>query len=161
MHIWIIKEKWKKKKHIVFLLVEIRIATQRDSYHCFHVQMGYIPCFEIPNCFLLGCKHRSGTLYEIFVSKMFNISFLIISCTPYWVLFYFISFNFNFFNSWFLLVWTQIFYFFYSFIHMCIHCLGHFSTLLPSPTLSPLLPSVPGRSCSALITNFVVEKTQA
>jgi hypothetical protein len=46
----------------------------------------------------------------------------------------------------------------YSFIHVCIHCLGHFFPLLPS-SLPP--PSVPGRSCSALITNFVEEKTQA
>jgi hypothetical protein len=46
-----------------------------------------------------------------------------------------------------------------SFIHMCIHCLGHFSPLLPSPIFSPLLPSLPGRSHSALITDFVEEKT--
>jgi hypothetical protein len=44
----------------------------------------------------------------------------------------------------------------YSFIHTCIHCLGHFSSLPPLP---PLLPaSLPGRTCSALITNFVEEK---
>jgi hypothetical protein len=49
----------------------------------------------------------------------------------------------------------------YSFIHMCIHCLGHFSPLPPPLPFLPLPPSVPGRSCSALITNFVVEKTQA
>jgi hypothetical protein len=30
--------------------------------------------------------------------------------------------------------------FFYSFIHMCIHCLGHFSTLPPSYILSPPPP---------------------
>jgi hypothetical protein len=47
----------------------------------------------------------------------------------------------------------------FSFIHMCIHCLGHFSTLPPSSTLHPLLLSVPGRSHSALITDFVEEKT--
>jgi hypothetical protein len=29
--------------------------------------------------------------------------------------------------------------FFYSFIHMCIHCLGHFSPL-PPPSLSPSFP---------------------
>jgi hypothetical protein len=55
-------------------------------------------------------------------------------------------------------------YFFYcnSFIHMCIHCLGHFSPCLPSPTLSSLRPSVPGRFCSAFfITSFVGEKRQA
>jgi hypothetical protein len=48
-----------------------------------------------------------------------------------------------------------------SFIHMCIHCMGHFSTLPPSPILNPFPLSVPGRSCSALITNFVEEKAQA
>jgi hypothetical protein len=31
----------------------------------------------------------------------------------------------------------------YSFMHMCIHCLGHFSTLPPIPSLSPPLPSLP------------------
>jgi hypothetical protein len=35
--------------------------------------------------------------------------------------------------------------------------LGHYSTPL-TPTLSPLPQSVPGRSCSALIANFVEEK---
>jgi hypothetical protein len=38
---------------------------------------------------------------------------------------------------------------------MYIHCLGHFSLLPPSLTLPSLPPSVPGRSFSALITNFV------
>jgi hypothetical protein len=32
--------------------------------------------------------------------------------------------------------WRSFFY--YSFIHMCIHCLGHFYPLPTSPTLSPL-----------------------
>jgi hypothetical protein len=32
------------------------------------------------------------------------------------------------------------FFIFCSFIHMCIHCLGHFSTLYPSPTLQPQPP---------------------
>jgi hypothetical protein len=53
------------------------------------------------------------------------------------------------------------FFYYYSFIHMCIHCLGHFCPLPPSLTLSPFPPSVPGRSCSAFITNFVEEKTPA
>jgi hypothetical protein len=53
------------------------------------------------------------------------------------------------------------FLFIYSFIHMCIHCLGHFSPLPPSPVLCPLSPSVPGRNCSAFITNFVEKKRQA
>jgi hypothetical protein len=48
---------------------------------------------------------------------------------------------------------------FYSFIHMCVHCLGHFSPLPPAPTLSSPTPSLPGRTCSALISNFVEEKT--
>jgi hypothetical protein len=39
-----------KKKHMhnnkgkVFLLVELRVAIQRDSYYCFHVPMCYDPC---------------------------------------------------------------------------------------------------------------------
>jgi hypothetical protein len=36
---------------------------------------------------------------------------------------------------------------------MCIHCLGHSS--LPSRT--PSLALLPGRTCSALISNFVEE----
>jgi hypothetical protein len=49
---------------------------------------------------------------------------------------------------------------FYSFIHMCIHCLGHFSPLPPAPPPpSPShLPLMPGRICSPLISNFVEEK---
>jgi hypothetical protein len=37
---------------------------------------------------------------------------------------------------------STLFYFilFYSFIHMCVYCLGHFSPLLPSLTLSPPSP---------------------
>jgi hypothetical protein len=52
------------------------------------------------------------------------------------------------------------FYFSYSFIHMCIHCMGHVSPP-PGPSLlpSPPLPSLPGRTCSALFSNFVEEKT--
>jgi hypothetical protein len=44
-----------------------------------------------------------------------------------------------------------------SFIHMCIHCLSHFSPPAPLP---PHPPSLLGRTCSALISNFVEEKTQ-
>jgi hypothetical protein len=44
---------------------------------------------------------------------------------------------------------------FYSFIHMCIHCLGHFSFLPPNPILCPPPPSLPGRTCSSLISNFL------
>jgi hypothetical protein len=32
------------KKDKAFLLVELRIAIQRDSYYCFHVLMCYDPC---------------------------------------------------------------------------------------------------------------------
>jgi hypothetical protein len=49
-------------------------------------------------------------------------------------------------------------FFYYSFIHMCIHCLGHFSPLPPPPLSPPHPPSLPGRTCSALISNFVEEK---
>jgi hypothetical protein len=47
--------------------------------------------------------------------------------------------------------------FFYSFIQMCIYCLGHFTPLSPDPTLShpPLLSS--SQNLSTLISNFVEE----
>jgi hypothetical protein len=32
------------KKDKAFLLVELRIAIQRDSYYCFHVPMCNDPC---------------------------------------------------------------------------------------------------------------------
>jgi hypothetical protein len=57
------------------------------------------------------------------------------------------------------ILYYYYYYYYYSFIHMCIHCLGHFSPLPPSPTLSPPTPSLPGRTCCALISNFVEEKT--
>jgi hypothetical protein len=46
-------------------------------------------------------------------------------------------------------------FFYYSFIHMCIHCLGHFSPLPPSPTLFPPSPPSSRQSCSAFITSFI------
>jgi hypothetical protein len=52
----------------------------------------------------------------------------------------------------------------YLFIHMCIHCLGHFSPLTPPPprpSSSPLPLLLPRRTCSALFSNFVEEKTCA
>jgi hypothetical protein len=51
-----------------------------------------------------------------------------------------------------LLISFFVFPFLYSFIHMCIHCLGHYSLLPPTPSLSTPLPS---RTCSALFSNFV------
>jgi hypothetical protein len=45
-----------------------------------------------------------------------------------------------------------------SFTHMCIHCLGHFSPLPPTPFFSPHPLLLPGRICSALISKFVEEK---
>jgi hypothetical protein len=49
--------------------------------------------------------------------------------------------------------------FFYSFIHMFINCLGHSSPLPLALSLSPHPSLLPGRTCSALIFNFVEEKT--
>jgi hypothetical protein len=39
-----------------------------------------------------------------------------------------------------------------------MHCLGPFSPLPPVPSLFPHPPSLPGRACSALFSNFVEEK---
>jgi hypothetical protein len=54
------------------------------------------------------------------------------------------------------LTWLLImhwFFIFFSFIHMCIQCLGHFSPLPPAPSLaypnlslSHTIPSLPGRN---------------
>jgi hypothetical protein len=48
------------KEDKVVLLVELRIATQRDSYHCFHVPMYYDPCWFNSNWslhwFLIPCS---------------------------------------------------------------------------------------------------------
>jgi hypothetical protein len=50
--------------------------------------------------------------------------------------------------------------FYFSFIHMCIQCLSHFSPLPPpppTPSLSPPTPLLPGRNYFALISDFVKE----
>jgi hypothetical protein len=39
----------------------------------------------------------------------------------------------------------SFFLIFYSFIHMCVHCLGHFSLLHPAPPSLLHLPLLPGR----------------
>jgi hypothetical protein len=53
---------------------------------------------------------------------------------------------------------NRILFYFFKFIYSHVHTLfGSF--LLPAP-LPHAFPSVPGRYCSALITNFVEEKTQ-
>jgi hypothetical protein len=59
-----------------------------------------------------------------------------------------------------------LFYLFiFSFSHMCIQCLGHFSPFppapsftYPTPSLSPPTPLLPGRNYFALMSNFVEEK---
>jgi hypothetical protein len=57
--------------------------------------------------------------------------------------------------------WDFLFLFFslYSHIHLCIHCLGHFSILPHTPLFSPSPSSLPGRTCFALFSNFIEEKT--
>jgi hypothetical protein len=42
-------------------------------------------------------------------------------------------------------------YCFDSFIHMYIHCLGHFSSLLPNLSLSPQTPLLPGKIASPIL----------
>jgi hypothetical protein len=44
----------------------------------------------------------------------------------------------------------------YSFIHMCIHCLGHFSPLFPFPTLSP--PSIQFQAGPVLPLSLILLK---
>jgi hypothetical protein len=46
-----------------------------------------------------------------------------------------------------------------SFVHIYIHCLGHFSPPAPCLLSLSLTPSLPGRTCSAFFCNSVVEKT--
>jgi hypothetical protein len=41
------------KKDKAFLLVELRIAIQKDSYYCSHVPMCYVPCWFNSNWFTL------------------------------------------------------------------------------------------------------------
>jgi hypothetical protein len=55
-----------------------------------------------------------------------------------------------------------LYQYFFSFVLMCIQCLGHFSLFPPSPsltypasTLYPPTPSLPGRNYLALISHFV------
>jgi hypothetical protein len=50
--------------------------------------------------------------------------------------------------------WQHIVFFL---IHMCIQCLGHFSSS-PHPLPLPPTPSLPGRNYFALISNFVEER---
>jgi hypothetical protein len=51
-------------------------------------------------------------------------------------------------------------YYFFSFIHMHIQCLGHFSPFPPTPpfTPHPHPTSLPGRNHYALIFDFVEER---
>jgi hypothetical protein len=61
--LWLILLKKKRHKHNkkdkAFLLVELRIAIQKDSYYCSHVQMCYDPCWFNSNWslhwFLIPC----------------------------------------------------------------------------------------------------------
>jgi hypothetical protein len=54
---------------------------------------------------------------------------------------------------------SQPLIFYYSFIHMCVHFFGSFLPLLFLLPRYPTSPSLPGRICPALISNFVEEKT--
>jgi hypothetical protein len=64
-------------------------------------------------------------------------------------------------------LFSLCFFFFlnFSFIHMYLQCLGHFSPLPPAPSPTPqpplsasLPPLLPGRNYFALISNFVEER---
>jgi hypothetical protein len=63
------------------------------------------------------------------------------------------------FKTYFSLFFLITMVFFNSFSHKCIHCLGHFSPYPLPPPSPPHPPLLPGRTCSALISNLVEEKT--
>jgi hypothetical protein len=50
------------------------------------------------------------------------------------------SFGAEFFRCFFFFYRNVKIIYFYSFMHMCIHCLGHFSLLPPTPSFSPTPP---------------------
>jgi hypothetical protein len=57
----LLKKRYKyNKKDKAFLLVELRIAIQKNSYHCFHVPMCHDPCWFSSNWslhwFLIPCS---------------------------------------------------------------------------------------------------------
>jgi hypothetical protein len=57
-----------------------------------------------------------------------------------------------------LVFWGILFYFLLIYSHVNT-LFGSFLTLPPPPPSAPITPSVPARSCSGFITNFVEEKT--
>jgi hypothetical protein len=66
--------------------------------------------------------------------------------------------GFFFLNIWKKCLFSFLLFFNFSFIHVCIHCLGHTSSLAPTTSLFPQPLLLPGRTCSALFSNFVEEK---
>jgi hypothetical protein len=94
------------------------------------------------------------TLFHFSFFFLFFIFFLFVSLF-YW--------HFKFYYYYFLifillsLSFFKFFYFFFIYSH--VHTLGHFSPLMPLLPSPPFPPSVPGSTCSALISNFVEEKT--
>jgi hypothetical protein len=57
----------------------------------------------------------------------------------------------------FLNLKSPIFFIVYSFTYVCINCLGHLYPPFSEPSLFPPPPSLLGKTCSSLFSNFVGE----
>jgi hypothetical protein len=132
-------------------------SVSQNFWFCFHFILGifHFLTYYVDNPLIIQmCVFQSPCVSILSVVSL-TFDFCFYHIVYFIIVFYYIKFSYTFKELLYVLKYVLLYFFLYSFIHMCIHCLSHFSPLPPAPLSPPPPPSLPGRICSALFSNFV------